>query len=42
MMAGKEKYVGAPATIAFEKSVLSPASESRNGVVGRAYPRKPT
>src|SRR5258708_7590183 len=41
MIAGNEKYVGAPATIALENTTLSRASESRNGVVGRGYPRKP-
>src|SRR5208282_101139 len=41
-MAGKEKYVGAPATIASAKTALLSASESRNGVTGLEYPRKPT
>ena len=28
--------------MAFEKTKLLPASESRNGVTGREYPKKPT
>jgi hypothetical protein len=42
IVAGKEKYVGVPATIAFEKTVDVFESESRKGVTGREYPRKPT
>src|ERR1700733_4519932 len=42
MIAGNEKYVGAPATTAFETTMLFPARESRNGVTGRVYPWKPT
>src|SRR4051812_13939725 len=41
MMDGKEKYVGAPATTASERTALFSVRDSRNGVTGRAYPLKP-